>query len=58
VIFSQQLENDTPAVAHLIYKPDANLIKQLESFIQQKVFIEGDDGSIAFVFSFFLWINF
>ncbi|CAG2174230.1 unnamed protein product, partial [Oppiella nova] len=43
IIFCNQLENDSPVVASLIYKPDANLIRKLETFIQQKVFVEEDE---------------
>ena len=44
IIFCSQLENDSPAVAPLVYKPNVALIQQLEAFILERVFIEDDES--------------
>ncbi|RWS14082.1 cohesin subunit SA-1-like protein [Dinothrombium tinctorium] len=44
IIFSYNLESESPSVAPLVYKPDRSLIQQLETFILQKVFIDEDES--------------
>ncbi|RWS24871.1 cohesin subunit SA-1-like protein [Leptotrombidium deliense] len=44
IIFSYNLETESPSVAPLVYKPDRSLIQQLETFILQKVFIDEDEN--------------
>lgn len=45
IIFSHHQENESPAAAHLVYKPDVALVKALEDFIQARVFDTNDGKS-------------
>lgn len=42
IVFSHQLESESPGVAPLVYKPDRGLIQQLEDFVINKVFIHDE----------------
>lgn len=41
-------------MAHLIFKSDRQLMQQLETFIQEKVFVEGDDGKFDLFYLLFV----
>lgn len=43
-MFDHQLENDSPAVAQLVYRPNNALIKQLETFIMERVFVYDEES--------------
>jgi cohesin complex subunit SA-1/2 len=43
IVFSHQLEHESPAVAPLVYKPDRSLVQLLERFVINKVFVEDQD---------------
>ena len=43
VVFSKQL-GDNPVMKPLVYEPDKNLQGQLGGFLNDKVFVEEDDG--------------
>ncbi|XP_053201590.1 cohesin subunit SA-1-like [Panonychus citri] len=44
LMFDHQLENDSPAVAQLVYRPNNALIKQLETFIMERVFVYDEES--------------
>lgn len=48
IIFSHQLEHESPGVAPLVFKPDKGIMTQLQEFIQNKVFTEIDEDEGTF----------
>ena len=48
IVFSKNLSN-TPTFEPLAYEPDKNLQLQLSGFLNDKVFIEDDDGKLSWL---------
>ncbi|XP_074605463.1 stromal antigen isoform X2 [Brevipalpus obovatus] len=44
LIFDHQLQNDSPAVAQLAYRASTNLIKQMEIFLCERVFVHEEEN--------------
>jgi cohesin complex subunit SA-1/2 len=47
IVFSRNLAQN-PLLEPLVYEPDKNLQAQLGDFLNEKVFIEDDDGALLF----------
>ena len=49
IIYSEHV-TQSPQFEPLVYKPDRNLQSQLSGFLNDKVFIEDDDGKLIVLF--------